>query len=115
MDDPQDLVSIYQAANITEAHLVKNLLLEAEIDVSVSEENEPLAGLTIVPPDVLVRRSDEVRARAIVQDYEDQQLARADRPDWICAKCGATVVGAFDECDACGAYRPGSEDEADDQ
>lgn len=110
MDDSQDLVSVYQAASLVEAHLVKNLLLEAEIDVEVSEENEPLAGLPIAQSDLLVRRSDEARARQVVAEFEEQQIARAERPDWKCAKCGVTVVGAFDECDACGADRPGTEE-----
>jgi len=110
MNDPRDVVSVYKAANVTEAHLVKNLLLEEEIDAFVSEENEPLAGLTIVPPDVYVRQTDEARARAIIEQYDDLQVARADRPDWTCPKCAATVVGAFDECDVCGADRPGTEE-----
>ena len=114
MDDPQDLVSIYKAANVTEAHLVKNLLLEEEIDASVSEENEPLAGLPIVASDVLVRKADEARARAIIEQYEEQEIERAERPDWTCSKCGATVIGAFDQCDACGADRPGTEEDEGD-
>lgn len=111
MEDPNDLVSVYQGENVTEAHLVKNLLLDEGIDASVSEENEPFASLPIVPPDVLVRRADEARARKIVERYDAEQVARADRPDWTCPKCGATVVGAFDICDACGADRPGSEED----
>ncbi len=111
MDDPQDLVSIYRAANPTEAHFLMNLLLDEDIDAQVSEENEPFAGLPIVPPDVLVRKADEARARSIVAEYQREQVDRAERPDWTCPKCGATVVGAFDECDACGADRPGTEEE----
>jgi hypothetical protein len=108
MGDPADLISVYQAENPTEAHLVMNLLLDEGIDAQVSEENEPFAGLPIVAPDVLVRKSDEARARAIIAEYDRQQIERADRPDWKCPKCGATVVGSFDLCDACGADRPGS-------
>ncbi len=110
MDDPQDLVSVYQAANPTEAHLVMNLLLDEDIDAQVSEENEPFAGLPVVPPDVLVRKADEARARAIVAEYDREQEERAERPDWTCPQCKATVVGPFDECDVCGAPRPGTED-----
>ena len=106
MGDPQDLVSVYQAANVTEAYLVHNLLVDAGIAAEVSEENEPFAGLPVVPPDVLVKVADEARARAIVEVYEKEQEERAERPDWVCPKCGAKVVGAFDECDNCGADRP---------
>ena len=93
MDDPQDLVSVYQAENPTEAHFLLNLLLDEDIEAQVSEEHEPFAGLPIVPPDVLVRKADEVRARAIVADYQRDLIERAQRPDWICAECGAVVVG----------------------
>lgn len=111
MSDPKEPVSVYQGENVTEAHLVMNLLLDEGIEAFVSEENEPLAGLSIAAPDVLVRREDEVRARAIIERYENQQLQRAARPDWKCTTCGATVLGALDECDRCGAGRPGSDDE----
>jgi hypothetical protein len=81
LSDPKDLVSVYKAANVTEAHLVMNLLLDEGIDANVSEENEPLAGLTIAAPDVLVRREDEARAQAIIDDYDDQQIERAEKEE----------------------------------
>src|SRR5271170_2912315 len=99
MEDPQDLISVYQAANTAEAYFVHNLLVDAGIAAEVSEENEPFAGLPVVAPDVLVRMADEKAARAIVAIYEKEQEDRAERPDWVCPKCGAQVVGAFDECD----------------
>jgi hypothetical protein len=113
VSDPKELVSVYQGANLTEAHLVMNLLLDEGIEAFVSEENEPLAGLSIAAPDVLVKRGDEVHARSIIERYDNEQLQRAARPDWKCPKCGAKNIGALDECDACGAIRPGSEDEFD--
>lgn len=109
-DDPADLVSVYKAANVTDAHLVKNLIIDAGIEAFVSEENEPLAGLTITAPDVLVARKEEARAREIVANFDREQEERAHRPDWTCPKCGANVIGAFDYCDVCGAERPGSEE-----
>jgi hypothetical protein len=113
LSDPKELVSVYQGANATEAHVVMNLLLDEGIEAFVSEENEPFAGLPIAAPDVLVKRSDEVHARSIIERYDNEQLQRAARPDWKCPKCSATVIGALDECDRCGAIRPGSEDEFD--
>ncbi len=108
--DPKELISVYEAANVTEAHLVMNLLIDEGIEASVSDESDVLA-LPIAPTHVLVRREDEERARAIVDDYDAEQERRADRPDWKCAACGAEVIGAFDECDVCGADRPGTEEE----
>jgi hypothetical protein len=111
LSDPKELVSVYKGENVTEAHLVMNLLLDVGIEAFVSEENEPLAGLSIAAPDVLVSRADEVQARSIIERYENQQLQRAAREDWTCPACGAKVIGALDECDACGASRPGSDEE----
>jgi hypothetical protein len=113
MTDPQDLVSIYQATNVTEAHMVKNLLIDEGIDAQVSEENEPLAGLPIAQCDVLVRVSDQQQAETIVGEYEQSLIERAERPDWTCPSCKAIVIGAFDECDNCGAMRPGLEIDAE--
>lgn len=76
--DPKELVSVYKAANPTEAHLVMNLLLDEGIEAFVSEENEPLAGLPIAAPDVLVSRADQARAQAIIDDYDDKQIERAE-------------------------------------
>ena len=110
MSNPDELFAIYEAANVTEAHFVKNLLIDEGIEAKVTEEDVPLP-LPITPTHVLIFRRDEERARAIIDEYDEEQEARADRPDWKCEKCGATVVGAFDECDACGADRPGTEEE----
>jgi Putative prokaryotic signal transducing protein len=106
MGDPQDLVSVYQAANSTEAFLVHNMLVEEGIAAEVSEANEPLAGTAIDPPVVWVKAADEARARVIIDEYEREEQERAKRPDWVCPKCKAKVIGAFDECDNCGADRP---------
>lgn len=114
MSDPLELISVYQGANVTEAHLVKNLLLAEEINAVVSEEHEVLPGLEIEPPHVLVAKKDEQRARTIIDQYEDEQAERAARPDWTCA-CGASNIGAVDYCDACGQGRPGMEVEAEDE
>jgi hypothetical protein len=108
LDDPNELISVYEAENVTEAHLVLDLLADEGIQAVVSEEHDPLS-LPISPPHVLVRRADEARARTVVEQYDEEQIRRAERPDWICPACGATVVGAFDECDVCGAPRPGSD------
>ena len=106
MGDPQDLVLVYQAENLTDAYFVRNLLVDAGVAAEVSEENEPLAGTAIDPPNVWVKAADETHAREIVAEFEKDQEERAARPDWVCPKCGAKVIGAFDECDNCGADRP---------
>jgi hypothetical protein len=58
-----------------------NLLLDEGIEAFVSEENEPLAGLTIAAPDVLVARENEARAREIIDNYDDLQIERAEEEE----------------------------------
>ncbi len=108
MDDPNELISVYEAENVTDAHFVRDLLADEGIQAVVTEEHDPIA-LPITPPHVLVRKADLERAQPLIDRFDEDQVRRAERPDWICPACGATVVGAFDECDVCGANRPGSE------
>ncbi len=112
MSDPNELISVYEAANVTEAHFVKNMLIDEGIEASVSEENEPLA-LPIAAPDVLIFAAKTKRARAIIDKYDEEQEARADRPDWKCPACGATVHRRLRRMRRLRRHRPGSE-EADD-
>jgi hypothetical protein len=109
LSESDDLITIYEAANPTEAHLVMNLLVDEGIKAYV-QEDEPFP-LVNFPSHVVVRREDEAQARAIIERYDAEQVARADRPDWKCPACGALVIGAFDDCDACGAPRPGTEED----
>ena len=108
MDDPEELVTVYRAGDVTEAHFVKNLLLVQEIDVQVSEENEPFSGAGIVAPHVLVCRKDQARAEEVVRQYEQRLIERAGRPDWKCPGCRETVQGAYDVCWSCDTPRPDS-------
>jgi hypothetical protein len=109
MTKPQDLVCVYRAANSTEAYFVKNLLAEENIAAYVTEDADPLPGLQIDPPEVFVTSEHEARARVVVEAYDRQTVERAERPSWSCPKCHRTVEGSFDECDVCGAFRPGVE------
>ena len=77
-EDPENLVSVYRARNVTEAHFVKNLLLVDEIDAVVSEENELFAGIDITPPDVLVHQKDKQRAEAIVKQFDEHRTQHGE-------------------------------------
>jgi hypothetical protein len=112
MNDPKQLVQIYRATNLPQAYFVRNLLLEEGIESRVTEPNEPLEGIGITPHEVLVRQADAARAQQVVKEYEQQQQQRARRPDWTCPACSAHVPGIHDECDDCGAPRPGSQEES---
>jgi hypothetical protein len=73
MDDPAEVITIYKAANSAEAFLVCNALQSEGIQCQVAEANEPLAGLTITEPDILIHRGDQARAEAIIAAYEEQR------------------------------------------
>lgn len=81
MPDPNDIIAVYHGANVTEAHLVKNLLLEEGIEARVADEFEVFGGLGIDTPDVLVHVRDRQRAEAIVAQYEERQFERAERAE----------------------------------
>ncbi len=106
MSDPEDLVSIYKAANVTEAHLVKNIMLQSGIEARVTEEYDPLAGLNIGAPDVLVHCRDFKQAESIIDQYEERQIARLQGPEWKCEGCGAMNYAGYDTCDTCGVAKP---------
>jgi hypothetical protein len=77
MSQGDDLVSVYKGANTTDAYMIRNALIEEGIECRVSEVNEPFAGLSVALPDVLVRASDEQRARQIIEDMEQTQIKHA--------------------------------------
>ena len=81
MSHADDLVSVYQGANNADAFMVRNALIDEGIECQVSEVNEPFAGLSVVAPDVLVRASDEKRAREIIGKLEQTQARHADDAD----------------------------------
>lgn len=100
MDKSDDLVSVYAAANLVIAHLVKNLLEAEGISARVSEVTEYPAEF-FVGPDVWVKQADGVRAQAVLAQHEHELTAHAAGVDWICPGCGNTVPGSFEECDVC--------------
>ena len=77
MSDPDELIKIYRAANVTEAHLVRNMLEDEGVQAIVTEENEPLSGLNLVGCDVMVKRSDETQAEQLIAGYEELQIRLA--------------------------------------
>jgi hypothetical protein len=70
MHDPEELVTIYKAANAAQAYIIRNALESEGIACQVAETNEPLAGLSIVEPDVMVKVRDQARAEQIIADWE---------------------------------------------
>ncbi len=74
------MISIYHAANLTDAHLIRHLLEQAQIDAYIA--GEYLQGaLGEIPAntaiDVRVAPNDVARARKIVEDWESATIDEA--------------------------------------
>lgn len=81
MSHADDIVSVYRGANNSDAFMIRNALIDEGIECQVTEVNEPFAGLSVAQPDVLVRASDEKRARAIIERLEATQARHAGDPE----------------------------------
>ncbi|HEX4128577.1 MAG TPA: DUF2007 domain-containing protein [Pirellulales bacterium] len=81
MADPEELVTVYRAADTTEGHLVANLLDEEGIAAKVTDENVPLPGLDIMGPEILVHRRDQAKALEIIAAYEEQIIDRVEHEE----------------------------------
>lgn len=102
-----DIVEVYSAADLAEAHFLRDMLGDAGIEASVVGDTLtnmiPLGEETA--PRVWVHRRDEDRARAALAGYERKH--RAPHPDdapeavWICPSCGESVEADFDVCWNC--------------
>lgn len=105
----RDPVAAYIAASNIEAHLVRNLLIEAGIDAAVEEDVSQIGawmfGLAsqLHRPKVWIERADLARAAPIVAAYESDCSARraAERGDAdsttepiavTCEECGASTT-----------------------
>ncbi len=101
----EDLIVVYSAANLQEAHLLKGLLAQREIDAVVL--NEALGAATggvpvgqATSPRIGVAQADEAKARQVVVAFERQQQIgppqvddifphNEDSEPWpVCPSCG---------------------------
>jgi hypothetical protein len=76
-----ELVTVYEAANAVEAHIVCNLLLDDGLAAQVIDENDAFSGVSALNvAAVVVPRGDEARAQELVSEYEDAQ-GKGDEDD----------------------------------
>ena len=61
------LVVVYSSSSVTEAQLVRSMLAAEGLHATVTEANEPFAGLAVVPSEVLVWQADEAQARTLIE------------------------------------------------
>jgi hypothetical protein len=96
---------IYTATNLPDAHLLRNLLVQAGIAAHIFNENAMSAfgelPLASAYPEVWIAQPhQEQHARALVSAYTRPGPSAADR--W-CAACSEANPGEFELCWNCGA------------
>jgi hypothetical protein len=110
-----DAVEVYSAANLLEAHQVKNVLQDEGIAAKVVGEalqtaaGELPIGWTTAPR-LWVAQADYETARQIIDNWErERQTAKPIQspPPWVCSHCGEEVPGEFDICWNCQSAKPG--------
>ena len=101
------MIRLYRAANLPEAHLIKDLLAQEGIESFVFNENaQSGAGqlpLTEIYPEVWVAKDrDLANAKSVVQQFEKSPPSpgAADRG---CATCGQLNPAGFEICWNCQA------------
>lgn len=63
----RSLIVVYSSPSVTEAQLVRSMLAAEGLHATVTEANEPFAGLPVVASEVLVWQEDEARARTLIE------------------------------------------------
>jgi len=99
---------VYNALNLPDAHLLRDLLQHAGIAAHVFNENaNSLLGLVPVsagqPQVWIVQVHQEPHAKAVIDDYQTRQATTETR---VCAKCAESSPGEFDFCWSCGMSLP---------
>jgi hypothetical protein len=105
-----EIVEVFSTANPSEAHLVKNLLERAGIEVAIVDEHMGVAigGWNAVPR-VWVAQADWERARKVIEGWEAKcQIGEPGLSlcPWTCLHCGEEVPGGFDVCWHCNHAQP---------
>ncbi len=78
----RELITVYEAANAAEAHIVCNMLLDEGLAAQVVDENDAFSGVSSLNvAAVVVARADEARAQELVAEYEEAQADADDEDD----------------------------------
>ena len=77
----RSLVVVYSSPTVLETELVRSMLAGEGLHATVTEANEPFAGLPVVASEVLVWQEEEARARALIQNAESRHHERIERAE----------------------------------
>jgi hypothetical protein len=98
------MLRLYTAANLPDAHVLRQMLAHADIEAHVFNENAQ-SGMGEIPftsawPEVwLARPGDVTRAREIVRAFERPAVPSTDA---FCPACHECNPGNFELCWNCG-------------
>ena len=101
-----ELIEVYSAAHLYEAHFIKSALEDAGIEARVVE-SPLLTALGELPasavaPRVWVRAEAFDQAKKIVLDYEARRrVPKAPASEWKCNSCGELNDSSFEICWNC--------------
>jgi membrane protease YdiL (CAAX protease family) len=117
MPEDSEIVEVFRARGLPEAHALRLVLEENSIAVRI--DNELLQGaLGELPmgwataPRIMVRRSDEQAARALIEEHVGRSGGRSGAGK-DCLACGA-AMGDAETCPVCGwTYTAPAEDDDD--
>jgi hypothetical protein len=91
--------NVFQAQTLTEAGLVRNLLVENGIDAKVVGERASFSGIAL--SEVWIS-NDHDRERA-VELVRELYSTTEEGPLWECVACGESSPESFELCWQCGA------------
>jgi hypothetical protein len=107
MSDESPYKIAYKAFSLADAHLLKDQLEAAGIDVQLNGETLGVAfgGLDASLVKILVPEDDLDAAQNIARDHEAKRLEQ-DGPRWDCPGCAEENESNFEICWNCGKERP---------
>jgi hypothetical protein len=98
---------VFSAGSYIEAQLIRAFLEQADIRVTIMNENSsgvpgtPHWALPVAAELWVLNNHQYVDAARLVREYLKQQSAPAD-VEWICEKCRENNPGSFELCWKCG-------------
>jgi len=104
MSSSNRLITIYRAANSSEAHVLKHLIEAQGIKVTIFGES--LSGAVgelpadVLQPELKILDKDSEPAKKIIADYESR-LSQKSEVQWKCSNCGEENHGSFEFCWNC--------------
>ena len=106
--DESEIVQVYAAADLSQAHFLRNMLADAGIEARVVGEVASTLGLPAgdeAAPCVWVHQRDEQAARKLLVEWEATHARPHPDEDvitgWKCSACGEMVDEEFDLCWNC--------------